>query len=200
MDHRPAAKPAHKAPIHAAQPAARSPSAAGHAKPGATYAQGAAAAKPGAALKSATPVAQDPHLADANLTVAMRSEIDRETRKDPSFYATLVRVVNAQLQKDGIGISAASFASVMANVREVHQGKISQSTAHFREAQTFGQDAMSSLSHGHLLQGAVEGGGAALNALGGAGMAAVEAVQHAHAAPHAPAARLERLGSKKKDR
>ncbi len=187
MDHRPAAKPAAK-PAHVAAKPARV--AGKTAKPGAaqggTYAEGAAAVRPGAAPKAASAAAADPHLANADLTEAMRSEIDRETRKDPSFYATLVRIVNYRLQQDGIGMSQASFTSIMANVREVHQGKISQSTAHVREAGTFAQDAGDSLAHGHLLQGAVEAGGAALNAAAGAGMAAFEALPHGHAAKARP--------------
>ncbi|MDC0710713.1 hypothetical protein POL68_19710 [Stigmatella sp. ncwal1] len=124
-----------------------------------------------------TPVAGNPHLSDFSQTDRLRTQIDQQARANPSFYGTLVGGVNSLLQRGGFGISPASQRSVMENLQGVSQGTMPQSTAHFRESQTFALDALSSYSQGRIIQGEMERFGATINLIGGVGMSAVEGIR-----------------------
>ncbi|HVG60709.1 MAG TPA: hypothetical protein VNA24_19280 [Hyalangium sp.] len=113
---------------------------------------------------------RNPHLANPVDTLTLRPQITQQAQSNPSFYGTLVSMVNNGLQQAGIGISPASHQSVMNNLQQVHQGNMSQGTAHFTEAISFAQDAVNSFSHGRPLQGMVETSGVVLNTVGGLGM------------------------------
>jgi hypothetical protein len=113
---------------------------------------------------------RNPHLANFADTQTLRPQITQQAQSNPSFYGTLVSMVNSGLQQAGIGISPASHQSVMHNLQQVHTGNMSQGTAHFTEAISFAQDAVNSFAHGRPLQGMVETSGVVLNTVGGLGM------------------------------
>lgn len=112
----------------------------------------------------------NPHLANPTDTHTLRPQIAQQAQSNPSFYGTLVSMVNSGLQQAGFGISPASHQSVMHNLQQVHAGNMTQGTAHFTEAVSFAQDAANSFSHGRPLQGMVETSGVVLNTVGGLGM------------------------------
>jgi hypothetical protein len=114
--------------------------------------------------------ARNPHLSNPTDTQTLRPQITQQAQSNPSFYGTLVSMVNSSLQQAGIGISPASHQSVMHNLQQVHTGNMSQGTAHFTEAVSFAQDAANSFAHGRPLQGMVETSGVVLNTVGGLGM------------------------------
>ena len=116
----------------------------------------------------------NPHLANPANAGTLRPQIGQQAQNNPSFYGSLVGGVNNLLQRGGFGISPASHQSVMNNLQQVSSGQMSQGTAHFNEASTFGQDALQSFKHGKYGQGAMEGFGAALNTFGGTGMSALQ--------------------------
>ncbi len=113
---------------------------------------------------------RNPHLANPSDTPTLRPQIAQQAQSNPSFYGTLVSMVNSGLQHAGIGISPASHQSVMHNLQQVHAGNMSQGTAHFTEAVSFAQDAVNSFAHGRPVQGMVETSGVVLNTVGGLGM------------------------------
>jgi hypothetical protein len=133
--------------------------------------------RPPRAVAPTTPRPPNPHLADYSQTNRLRTQIGVQARNNPSLYGTLVGTVNGLLQRGGFGISPASHQSVMRNLREVSQGTMPQSTAHFRESQSFARDALASYSQGRFIQGEVERFGATINLIGGIGMSAVEGAQ-----------------------
>jgi hypothetical protein len=184
---KPAGKHAGAPTVPASAPVPATQVAAGRSPGQNSYAQGSAAVSPGnkpsydQQKAARRPSPADPHLAKLELAEPMRQQIADHARENPSFYATLVEMVNGGLMEAGIGISDASHQSVMANVAQVHDGTIPQSAAHFREAETFAQDAVASASHGRVLQAAVEGSGAVINTVGGIGMAIVEALRDSKA-------------------
>jgi hypothetical protein len=65
----------------------------------------------------------------------------------------------------------------MENLRQVNQGTMPQSTAHFRESRSFARDALASYSQGRFIQGEMERFGATINLIGGIGMSALEGAQ-----------------------
>lgn len=186
---KPAGKHAGVPSVSASAPASvpATQAAAGRSPGQSSYAQESAALRPGnkptydQQKAARRPSPADPHLAKLELAEPMRQQIADHARENPSFYATLVEMVNGGLMEAGIGISDASHKSVMANVAQVHDGTIPQSAAHFREAETFAQDAVASASRGRVLQAAVEGSGAVINTVGGIGMAIVEALMDSKA-------------------
>lgn len=113
---------------------------------------------------------RNPHLANPSDTQTLRPQIAQQAQSNPSFYGTLVSMVNNGLQRAGIGISPASHQSVMNNLQQVHAGNMSQGTAHFTEAVSFAQDAVNSFAHGRPVQGMVETSGVVINTVGGLGM------------------------------
>ncbi|WP_205525687.1 hypothetical protein [Pyxidicoccus trucidator] len=129
--------------------------------------------------------AHNPHLSDYSQTNRLRGQIDQQARDNPSFYGGLVGGVNGILRAGGFDISPASHQSVMTNLRQVNEGTMRQSTAHFREAQTFARDAAQSYSSGRLIQGDMERAGVILNTIGGLGMGALELGADALAATRA---------------
>jgi hypothetical protein len=133
--------------------------------------------RPASSTPRTTPPPTNPHLSDYSQTDRLRTQIGEQARNNPSFYGTLVGTVNGLLQRGGFGISPASHRSVMQNLREVNQGTMPQSTAHFRESQTFARDAIASYSQGRFIQGEMERFGATINLIGGIGMSAIEGAQ-----------------------
>lgn len=109
------------------------------------------------------------HKSDASKAKKHRNLIAKQAMKHPSMYAHLVGPVNAGLAYGGYGISPASRGSVMNNLQQVGQGTMSQSTAHFNEAGTFGRDAMQSFQDRRYKAAGMEGFGAFINTLGGIG-------------------------------
>lgn len=133
--------------------------------------------RPASSAPRTTPSPTHPHLADYSQTDRLRTQIGEQARNNPSFYGTLVGVVNGLLQRGGFGISPASHRSVMENLRQVNQGTMPQSTAHFRESRSFARDALASYSQGRFIQGEMERFGATINLIGGIGMSALEGAQ-----------------------
>jgi len=129
---------------------------------------------------SFTPAASTklPHQSNPQDTVPLRNQIEQQVKQNSSFYATLVGGVNHLLRASNVGISPASHQSVMNNLQQVHQGNMTQSAAHLREATGFAQDSANSLRHGRVAQGMVEGSGVVLNSIGAVGMSALEGMGH----------------------
>jgi len=127
-----------------------------------------------ATAPTARGTANNPHVSDYSQTDRLRTQIGEQARNNPSFYGSLVGTVNGLLQRGGFGISPASHRSVMENLQAVNQGTMSQSTAHFRESQSFARDAIASYSQGRFIQGEMERFGATINLIGGVGMSALE--------------------------
>lgn len=117
---------------------------------------------------------RNPHLANPSETGVMRPQIAQQAQNHPSFYGTLVGMVNNGLLRAGIGISPSSHQSVLNNLQQVHAGTMSQGTAHFLEAASFAQDSFQSFKHGRPLQGTVEASGVVLNTVGGTGMSVLQ--------------------------
>ena len=119
-------------------------------------------------------ITSNSHVSNPAQTHALRSQINQQATQHPSFYGTLVKGVNHLLHQGGFGISPASHQSVMKNLEQVGSGQMSQATAHFNEASTFGQDAFESVRHGQYGQGAMEALGAVINTVGGTGMSMLQ--------------------------
>lgn len=130
---------------------------------------------------------RNPHLANPADAGKMRPQISQQAQQHPSFYGSLVGGVNDLLHKTGFGISPASHQSVMNNLQQVSSGQMSQATAHFNEASTFGQDAFQSFKHGKLGQGAMEAFGAGLNTFGGTGMSVLQGLANPKLSKPTPA-------------
>jgi hypothetical protein len=117
------------------------------------------------------------HRSDPSQAEKLRKDIAGQVRTYPSFYGSAVGFVNGLLLKAGLGISPASYKSVMDNVQKVAQKEMNQSEAHRRESGTFLQDGVMSLVDGNPGQAYVEFSGAAINFIAHQGMLAVEIAQ-----------------------
>lgn len=117
------------------------------------------------------------HRSDPALSKQHRDQIAMQAKKYPSLYARLVSPVNAGLSYGRFGISPASHGSVMNNLQQVNEGNMSQSTAHFNEAQTFGRDAQQSYRDGNYRAAGMEGLGAVINTFGGIGTSFAHGIQ-----------------------
>ncbi len=133
--------------------------------------------RPAAATTTAPRRPANPFLADPSQANRLRTQIGEQARNNPSAYGSLVSGVNGILQRGGFGISPSSHRNVMENLRQVSQGQMRQSTAHFREVMGFSADSQVSRMHGRVIQAEVERAGAVANLVGGIGMLAVEGAQ-----------------------
>ncbi|WP_225414122.1 hypothetical protein [Stigmatella hybrida] len=124
----------------------------------------------------ATPSPANCHLADSFQTDNLRTQILKQAENKPSIYSVLAGGVDNMLKAINVGISACSFDTVMDNIAQVKAGTMSQSTAHFREAGTFFQDAIQSVANGKYDQAFAPAVGVGLNSAVGVVVLGVEAV------------------------
>ncbi|WP_140473098.1 hypothetical protein [Ewingella americana] len=84
-----------------------------------------------------------------------------------SVYIPAVYCVNYVLQKGRLGLSQASFDSIVNNIQMVKQGQRSETTASLVETMFFARDAVNSMRRGNFGMAMINAAGSALNLVGG---------------------------------
>lgn len=106
-----------------------------------------------------------------NPALARRDELARvvDHHYTPgSVYIPAVGEINRLLKTVGVGLSPRALESISDNIRQVHSGKCSETTASRRESAIFTRDTLDALAAGRFGEATVNATGVLMNATGSA--------------------------------
>ncbi|ANS42231.1 hypothetical protein Q5A_008820 [Serratia inhibens PRI-2C] len=106
-----------------------------------------------------------------NPALARRDELSRVVSNNytpGSVYIPAVGGINQMLKLAGIGLSSRALESISDNIRQVHAGTRTETSASRRESAVFTRDTMNALRAGRFGEAGVNATGVLMNATGSA--------------------------------